>query len=143
MRSIPFALLLALVAFLGARSATADAPASLYERLGGEKRVSAFVAETIDRTADDPKLGRSFYKVDRERVKKLLVEQICFLTGGGCTYTGDSMVDVHAGLELTEADLYGLVEILREAMIRQDVNQSARNELLEIFAPMKREVVTR
>lgn len=143
MRSISFALLLAWVAFLGARSAAAVPASSLYERLGGEARVSAFVSETIDRTADHPRLGRSFYKIDRERVKQLLVEQICSLAGGGCEYTGDSMVDVHAGLDLTEADLYGLVEILREAMIRQGVGQRARNELLEIFAPMKREVVTR
>lgn len=115
---------------------------SLYSRLGGEARVTAFINETIDRTSTDPVLGRSFNKVDVVRVKKLLVEQICSLTGGGCKYTGDTMVDVHAGLKLTERDMYGLVEILRDAMINQQVPLRERNELLAILAPMKRDVIT-
>jgi len=136
-------LFVSLFAFAGLQSAfAAGNEASLYERLGGQTRVSAFINETIDRTSSDPKLNHSFEKVDLDRVKRLLVEQICSLTGGGCTYTGDTMVDVHAGLKLTETDMYGLVEILREAMIRHGVALRERNELLAILAPMKRDVVT-
>lgn len=133
---------LALLLASGAVQA-ADAPDPLYQRLGGEVRVARFVDLTIDRTAADPRLNASFDKVDLARVKQLIVEQICSLTGGGCTYSGDSMKDVHDGLGITEAHLYGLVEHLRTAMIETGVPLRERNELLAVLAPMKRDVVAR
>ena len=76
------------------------------------------------------------------RVKSMLVEQLCNVTGGPCTYTGDTMLDVHAGLKITEAEMNGMVEILRRVMIRHRIKLRERNELLAILAPMKRDVVT-
>lgn len=123
----------------------ADAPYSrpLYARLGGAAVMTAVIDDLIERAAADPKLKRSFDRVDLARVKRLLVEQICSLAGGGCTYSGDSMHDVHAGLGIDQAEFYGLVEDLREAMRRHGVALRERNELLEILAPMKREIVER
>lgn len=120
----------------------AVAPAgSLYGRLGGTPKVTAFVNQTIDKVAADPHMNRSFDKVNLQHVKDMLSQQICSLTGGGCTYTGDTMRDVHAGHHISNAEFAGLVEVLRDAMRAQDVPLSARNELLEILAPMKRDVV--
>lgn len=101
----------------------------------------AFVTETVDTVARDPRMNQSFDKVDLKRVKDMLVEQICSLTGGGCTYTGDTMKDVHAGHHISNAEFFQLVEVLREAMRRQGVGVRERNELLAILAPMKRDVV--
>ena len=130
------------VAVCSATFAQSPAPAgSLYERLGGATKVTAFVSETIDRSAADPSMNRSFDKVNLQHVKDKLVEQICSLTGGGCAYTGDTMRDVHAGHKITNAEFFELVEVLRESMRKQSVPLSARNELLEILAPMKRDVV--
>ncbi|MEJ1960100.1 MAG: group 1 truncated hemoglobin [Gammaproteobacteria bacterium] len=117
------------------------APGTLYARLGGAAKVTAVVNETIDKVAADPRMNQSFDKVDLKRVKSLLVEQICSLSGGGCGYTGDSMKDVHAGHRISNAEFYGLVEVLRDAMRHHDIPLSARNELLGILAPMKRDVV--
>ena len=114
---------------------------SLYERLGGTSRVTAFVNLTIDTVAADPAMNKSFDKVNLQHVKDMLIEQICSLTGGGCKYTGDTMRDVHAGHHISNAEFFGLVEVLRDAMRAQRVPLSARNELLEILAPMKRDVV--
>lgn len=126
--------------FAAAPPATAPA-GSLYARLGGTPTVSAFVNQTIDRVAADPRMNQSFDKVNLQHVKDMLLEQICSLTGGGCTYTGDTMHDVHAGHHISNAEFFGLVEVLRGAMREQGVPLSARNELLEILAPMKRDVV--
>ncbi len=117
--------------------------ASLYDRLGGATKVAAISNELIDETAAHPALKRSFDGVSIPRVKEMLIEQLCALTGGPCTYTGDTMVDVHAGLEITEAEMNGMVELLRAVMIRHDVRLRERNELLALLAPMKRDVVTR
>jgi hemoglobin len=120
----------------------AIAPAgSLYARLGGTNKVTAFVNETIEKVAANPLMNKSFDKVNLRHVKDMLIEQICSLTGGGCNYTGDTMRDVHAGHHISNAEFFDLVEVLRDAMRAQDVPLSARNELLEILAPMKRDVV--
>lgn len=120
----------------------AVAPAgSLYARLGGTPVVSAFVSETIEKVAADESTRRSFDKVNLQHVKDMLAEQICSLTGGGCTYSGDTMRDVHAGHQITNAEFFGLVEVLRVSMRKHEVPLAARNELLEILAPMKRDVV--
>jgi hemoglobin len=120
----------------------AIAPAgSLYGRLGGTAVVTAFVSDTIDQVAADPDMNRSFDKVNLQHVKDLLVEQICALTRGGCDYTGDTMREVHAGHHISNAEFFGLVEVLRESMRAHDVPLAARNQLLEILAPMKRDVV--
>jgi hemoglobin len=116
-------------------------PGSLYARLGGTPKVTAFVGQTIDVVANNPKMNQSFDKVNLQHVKDMLIEQICSLTGGGCKYTGDTMRDVHAGHHISNAEFFDLVEVLRDAMRAQDVPLSARNELLEILAPMKRDVV--
>jgi hemoglobin len=118
------------------------APAgSLYARLGGTPAVSAFVNETIDKVAANPEMNKSFDKVNLQHVKDMLIEQICSLTGGGCKYTGDTMRDVHAGHHISNAEFFDLVEVLRASMRAHDVPLAARNELLEILAPMKRDVV--
>jgi hemoglobin len=136
----------AFVATMACASVTfAGAPVegSLYARLGGAPKVEAVVGELIDRMSSDPKLKRSFDRVDLVRVKNLFAEQICSLTGGGCSYTGDSMRDVHGGLEIDQAEFYATVELLRDVMRSHGIGLSERNELLEILAPMKRDVVER
>lgn len=122
----------------------AVAPAgSLYERLGGTAKVTAIVDGTIERVAHDPLTSHAFEKVNLKRVKSFLAEFICSRAGGGCSYTGDTMKEIHAGQHITNAQFYQLVETLREEMRAQDIPLGARNELLAILAPMKRDVVER
>ena len=116
---------------------------SLYERLGGEKTVAQFVSETVDLSAIDPQIKRSFDKVDLKKLKLKVAEQICALTDGPCKYSGDDMKIAHQGLDLTESEFYGFVEILRGTLNRAKVPEGAKNELLRILAPMKRDIVTK
>lgn len=114
---------------------------SLYARMGGTPVVAAFVSDTIDQVAADPRLNQSFAGVNTARVKRRIVELICQLAGGGCHYAGDSMRVAHANLHITEAQFYGLVAILQAQMRRHHVALPERNQLLAILAPMKRDVV--
>ncbi len=101
------------------------------------------VSDTIDRTASDPATKRSFDKVDLVKLKKKVVEHICELSAGPCKYSGDSMKLSHQGLDIREAEFYGMVQHLRDALDKAGVPQGAKNELLKILAPMKRDIVTR
>jgi len=124
-----------------ASSAPAHASQSLYDALGGEAGVAIIANELIDRVSADPKLGRSFKDTNLDRIKRLLAEQICDLAGGPCKYSGDSMKEVHAGHHISEAEFYGMVADLRVVLKERHVSLQARNELLRLLAPMKRDVV--
>lgn len=134
----------ALAAALLCAACAAPSPAkepTLYQRLGGEAVVHRVVHEVIDRTAGDPRTARSFKDVKFARVKEKLIEQLCALSGGGCTYTGDPMREVHKGLKVTEAELNLMVQFLREALEHAGVRDAEKNELLRLLAPMKPDVV--
>ncbi len=99
------------------------------------------VAETLATVSTDPRTRRTFEKVDMKRLQTKIVEHICALTNGGCTYTSDTMKQSHAGMNITEAEFYLMVEALRAALDRH-VGEREKNELLKILAPMKRDIVT-
>lgn len=103
--------------------------------------MTAVVSETIDEVVADPRLNKSFEGTDIARIKRLIVEQICELAGGGCHYSGDSMRDVHANHNITQAQFFGLVEDLRKALRRHHVKLRERNELLALLAPMAPDVI--
>ena len=142
-RPIPRWLAFTAALLLLAAPATRAAEGSLYARLGGETVITKVVDETVERCAASPQTRRSFEKVNLKNLKKRLVEQICQLAGGGCAYAGDDMKLVHKGLDINESEFNGLVEILRDALNKAGVSESAKNELLKLLAPMKRDVVTR
>jgi hemoglobin len=137
-RALALALLLPAMVTGGA---AAGAQTRLYDRLGGEAGVAAIATALIDRVSSDPKLGRSFKDAKLDRIKRLLAEQICDLSGGPCHYSGDSMREVHAGHHISEAEFFGMVAELRVVLKERHVSQGATNELLRLLAPMKRDVV--
>ena len=124
---------------LGGAATASQAP--LYDRLGGAPGVAAIADTLIDRVSTDPLLGRSFKDSKLERIKKLLAEQICDLSGGPCRYSGDSMKEVHTGHHISEAEFFGMVADLRAVLKERHVSQGAANELLRLLAPIKRDVV--
>jgi len=114
---------------------------SLYERIGGQAVIEAVVTDTIGQVAADPHLNQSFEGTNLHRIERLLAEQICDITGGPCHYSGDTMRQVHAGHHISEAEFYGLVQVMRNALLAHHVALRERNELLALLAPMKRDVV--
>jgi hemoglobin len=124
-----------------AGGAAANSQPRLYDRLGGETGVAAISNSLIERVAADPKLQRSFKDTNLDHIKKMLAEQICALSGGGCRYSGDSMKETHAGHHISEAEFYGMVDELRQVLRQRGVSLGATNELLKLLAPMKRDIV--
>jgi hemoglobin len=119
----------------------AYATETLYARLGGATGVHTIADTLIDRVVADPVTGPSFKDTNVRRIKRLLAEQICDLAGGPCHYSGDPMKEVHAGQHISEAQFYVMVATLKDVLKEQGVALGARNELLRLLAPMKRDVV--
>jgi hemoglobin len=132
-----------LAAFLLTLTATlahAD-QSTLYARLGGDKALKQIASELIDRVAADPRVGTSFKDSNLRRIKDKLAEQLCQISDGPCTYSGDSMRETHAGHHIRETDFYAMVEYLKTILREHGVGLRETNELLRRLAPMKRDIV--
>ena len=71
----------------------------------------------------------------------MLVDQVCEATGGPCTYTGRTMKETHDGMGVTAGEFDALVEDLVATLNEFDVPKAEQDELFELLAPMRGEIV--
>lgn len=126
-----------------AQTANPAANDSLYRALGGKPGIGRIVEGLLINIADDERIVGHFIDTDIDRLYAKLVEQICVESGGPCEYTGDSMEDSHAGMDVTEGDFNALVEDLIVAMNAEGVTVPAQNRLLQRLAPMRESIIYR
>ncbi len=122
---------------------------SLYERLGGVYGIASVVDDFIDRIMDDPRLNanpkvdEAHHRVSRAGFKYLVTEQVCAATGGPQCYTGRSMHDSHAHLEITEAEWQAFLDDLRQTLAKFGVPAAEQAELFAIVESTKADIVLR
>ena len=116
---------------------------TLFDDLGGRPGLERLADTSLKLWLADPRVGPTFEDTDLDRFKRLLVEQLCTITGGGCTYSGHTMKEAHRGLHLATNQFNALAEDMQTAMEQMNIRYSAQNRLLALLAPMQRDVVTR
>ena len=122
-------------------------PPSLYERLGGVYAIAAVVDDFIDRIMVDsrlnanPKVDEAHHRVSKAGFKYLVTEQVCWAAGGPQRYTGRSMRDSHAHLEITEFEWQSFLDDLRQTFDKFEVPAAERAELLAIVDSTKSDIV--
>jgi hemoglobin len=114
---------------------------TLYQVLGEEAGVRRLVDEVTAALHADRRINALFRDTDDAYFKERLFEQICELTGGGCSYTGLTMEEAHSGMGLTATDFNYFVEDTRIGMTRAGVPIGAQNRLLALFRPMYGDVI--
>ncbi len=122
----------------------ADAPKSLYQRLGGYDAIAAVTDDFIGRLAADKQLTRFFIGHSKDslgRIRQLVVDQICAATGGPCVYIGRDMKTSHQGMGITEADWSAAVNDLIATLDKFKVPEKERNELLGAVSSFKTDIV--
>ena len=116
---------------------------TLYDRLGGLPALTAVVDKTIDSAARDPRTSRSFKGIKLQGVKESVVAQLCEATGGPCKYEGANMRKAHHGLDITSAEFDAFAQQLVATLDAFKVPQREKDELLQMLAPMKGDIVTK
>jgi len=119
------------------------AEGAVFAAFGGVEGVSRIIDDLVDRSVRDPRLEEIFKPTDLVRLRRTLKEQVCFILGGPCAYTGRDMASSHKDLGVTTAEFNALVENLQGAMDDAGVPFRAQNRLLAKLAPMKGDVVER
>jgi hemoglobin len=116
---------------------------SLFQALGGQAGVTRLVEDFVPRLSQDVRFAALFKNTKMKRLHDTLVEQICVVAGGPCTYSGDPMDEVHKGQKIDHADFNAVVEILQQSMDAQGIAFRTQGRLLARLAPMHGEIVTR
>ncbi|MES2015868.1 MAG: group 1 truncated hemoglobin [Pseudomonadota bacterium] len=114
-----------------------------YQGLGGKAGIKHIVDAFIPLVLADPRIKESFTDIDMKKLALRLEEQFCVLSGGPCIYHGKDMVEIHDGLNITNAQFNALAEDLQLAMERTGVPARFQNKLIAKLAPMQREIVTK
>tara|TARA_R110000868_G_scaffold101116_6_gene278450 strand:- start:3711 stop:4151 length:441 start_codon:yes stop_codon:yes gene_type:complete len=122
---------------------TTPADDSLYQAMGEQAGINRVVEGLLYRIADDARIVHHFADTDILRLQEKLQEQICVEAGGPCEYTGDSMIDVHAGFDISQGDFNALVEDLIAAMDDEGLSVRVQNRLLKRLAPMRGDIIYR
>lgn len=132
-----------LLSLLVGCSSNPEAPDWLYQQLGAAAGVEKLADGLLHEIEHDPQIVHHFKDTDIPRFRKLLIEQLCELSGGPCKYTGATMQESHTGFQITQADFDNLVNHLIKVMAAQQVSVAAQNRLLAKLAPMYKDVVYR
>ncbi|HIH45361.1 MAG TPA: group 1 truncated hemoglobin [Candidatus Methanoperedenaceae archaeon] len=117
---------------------------TLYERLGGFDAIAAVVDDFLSRLASDKQTGRFMVghsTNSKKRQRQLIVEFLCFATGGPCEYIGRDMKTTHAGLGMTESDWQAGVKHLVATLDKFKVPQKEKDEVLAAAAGLKKDIV--
>lgn len=135
-------LVLASMALAGCQTASRSAETStetsteLYEQLGQRTGIADIVEDLLYLIVDDERINEHFAGVDIQQFHRHLTDQLCNLSGGPCTYTGRSMRESHADMNITATEFNALAEDLILAMEKNDVPAAAQNRLIKLLVPM-------
>ena len=116
---------------------------TLYKRLGGSDALAA-VTDFLGRLAADQQFGRFFvgHSADSiKRIRQLIVDQLCAVTGGPCVYTGRDMKTAHAGLGITNQDWDASVKLLVATLDKFNVPAREKDEVLGAIGGLKKDIV--
>ena len=116
---------------------------ALHRALGGTEGIRAIVQRTADLSFEDKILFEQFKHTKKDRLVRLITDQICELTGGPCDYRGLNMTKAHIKLGITTQEFNVFAELLQQAMREADIDYQTQNKLLALLAPMKRDIVER
>jgi len=117
---------------------------SLYKRLGGYDALAAVTDDFVKRLATDPHLAKFFsgHSTDSlKRIRQLVVDQLCEVTGGPCYYIGRTMKASHPGLGITEDDWKVAANHLVETLDHFNVPPKEKNEVLAAVGNLKSDIV--
>jgi len=114
---------------------------SLYDQIGGKAAITQITDNFIRQIEFDREIFPYFAESNVDRFREKFEEHLCVQVNGPCEYTGDDMLAVHKGMNITEADFNRTVDLLINAMTDANVPHRLQNRILAKLAPMRSEMI--
>tara|TARA_R110000868_G_scaffold6770_9_gene37784 strand:- start:4190 stop:4627 length:438 start_codon:yes stop_codon:yes gene_type:complete len=122
-------------------TACASKNSSTYQQLGGQLKVEEIVDNFINEIEFDPVMFEFFKDSDISRFREKLIEHLCSLTGGPCQYTGDTMEQVHGGMNISESTFNHGVDLFINAMTKADIPHPIQNKVLAVMIHTRDQII--
>jgi hemoglobin len=132
-----------LIASVNLSACATTSQQTLYDKLGGEQGINTIVGHLVQNIGHDEQVFHYFAEANVDRFKKHLALHLCDISDGPCHYDGDSMQQIHDGMEINERDFNHLVDLLIDAMYKSDVPHPIQNQLLARLAPLRSDIIYR
>lgn len=120
---------------------------TLYQRLGGVYSIAAVVDDLIERLLvndvlnANPAIAEARQRVPKAGLKYHLTSMVCWATGGPEAYTGRSMKDSHAHLNITENEWQAFLADFKACLDKFKVPEPEQKELFAIVESTKADIV--
>ncbi len=139
-------ILVAAVMLLACSSESPDTSAptekSLYDRMGGQKKVKAIVEDIWNNHSANPIVKDRFADSDPAYVKKRVFEIFAAATGAtDVQYNGLDMKAAHKGMNISEMEFNAVVDDVLAACEKHKIAQQERNEVLAILWSVRKDIV--
>lgn len=121
----------------------------LYDRLGGLRGITVVVDDFIDRLILNNQLNknpaiRAGRKSSPAPYLKFHVSQlVCELAGGPCKYTGKTMKESHAHLNISEKEWDVMAKEFQKSLNKFKVPTPEQKELFDMVGKTKADIVVR
>ena len=115
--------------------------ANLYQRIGEQAGIATVVDNFLANVGGDDRVNGRFADTDMNKLRGLLIEQVCEATGGPCKYTGKTMLAAHKGMNISE-DEFGIIAAhFADAMVKADVATEDSSTIMGVLAGMHDDIV--
>lgn len=116
---------------------------SLYEVLGGEVSIEMVVETFYQRVLCDKRINHFFKDLDMDKQRQHQKAFISQLLEGPQHYSGRSMREVHAHLNLSEADFNAVAGHLVATLEHLKIPQVSIDTVINLIAGLEYDIVTR
>jgi hemoglobin len=113
----------------------------LYENIGGQIGIETIVDTFIKKIPGDKDILPYFAKSSVSHFRKGFITHLCDSIGGPCDYKGDSMSDIHTGMNINEKDFNRIVELLISAMEESGISFQNQNRILKTLTPSRSDII--
>ena len=116
---------------------------ALYDQLGGQAGIDTLVDRIVDLHLANPVVATRFAHSDIARGRAMAKEFFAMGSGGPVQYTGKSMLEAHAGMNISEQEFLAVVDDMMQAMTDLDYDDAARSQVLTIAYSLKGDIIRR
>lgn len=120
---------------------------TLYERLGGTYAIATVVDDFIERLLvndvlnANPAIKEARARVPKAGLKYRVTSLVCQVSGGPEKYTGRSMKETHANLNITEKEWVAMAADFKKSLDAFKVPEKEQKELFAIVESVKGDIV--
>jgi hemoglobin len=136
-----FFIILILQLCIGCTSKSTLESKSLYNDIGGNTGITSLVNVFVKKIAHDKDILPYFSKSSVKHFKQGFINHLCDAVDGPCQYNGDTMIDIHTGMNINEKDFNRVVELLIQAMEEVGIAYQSQNKILLKLAPLRGEII--